>query len=108
MSTAGQGQGRPPDFQEWGRVAPKAETGAATTRREGGGGQVNGNVSIEMICPGSAEMNLTSIHEDAGSIPASLRDWGSGVAVSCGVGHRHDLDLALLWPWRRLAATAPI
>ena len=25
----------------------------------------------------------------------------------CGVGHRHSLDLALLWLWRRLAATVP-
>ena len=28
--------------------------------------------------------------------------------MSCGVGHRHGLDLALLWLWRRLAATVPI
>ena len=28
--------------------------------------------------------------------------------MGCGVGHRHGLDLALLWLWRRLAATAPI
>ena len=28
--------------------------------------------------------------------------------MSCGVGHRHGLDLALLWLWRRLAAVAPI
>ena len=28
--------------------------------------------------------------------------------MSCGVGHRLGLDLALLWPWRRPAATAPI
>ena len=33
---------------------------------------------------------------------------GSGIAVSCGVGRRHGLDLALLWLWRRLAAVAPI
>ena len=25
----------------------------------------------------------------------------------CGVGHRHGLDLALLWLWHRKAATAP-
>ena len=28
--------------------------------------------------------------------------------MSCGVGHRCGLDLALLWLWCRLAATAPI
>ena len=28
--------------------------------------------------------------------------------MSCSVGHRRGLDLALLWFWRRLASTAPI
>jgi len=28
--------------------------------------------------------------------------------VSCGVGHRNDLDPTLLWLWGRPAATAPI
>ena len=27
--------------------------------------------------------------------------------MSCGVGHRRSLDLALLWLWRRPAAAAP-
>ena len=27
--------------------------------------------------------------------------------MSCGVGHRHGLDPAWLWRWRRLAAAAP-
>ena len=49
---------------------------------------------------GSEEMNLTSIHEDAGSIP--------GLAVSYGVGCRYGLDLSLLWLWCRPVATAPI
>ena len=31
---------------------------------------------------------------------------GSGIAVSCGVGHRSGSALALLWLW--LAAVAPI
>ena len=33
---------------------------------------------------------------------------GSGVAMSCGVGHRHGLAPALLWLWCRLAAVASI
>ena len=33
---------------------------------------------------------------------------GSGVSVSCGVGHRCGSDPVLLWLWRRPAATAPI
>ena len=28
--------------------------------------------------------------------------------MSCGVGHRHGSDLALLWLWCRPVATAPI
>ena len=54
-------------------------------------------------------MNLTSIHEDAGSIPWSCSvGWGSSVAVSCSVDHRCGLDPTLLWLWRRLVATALI
>ena len=33
---------------------------------------------------------------------------GSGIAVSCGVGLSRSSDLALLWQWRRPAATALI
>ena len=33
---------------------------------------------------------------------------GSGVAMSCGVGHRHSSDLVVSWLWRRPAATALI
>ena len=33
---------------------------------------------------------------------------GSSIAMSCGVGHRHGSDLALLWLWCRPAAVAPI
>ena len=40
--------------------------------------------------------NLASIHEDEGTI-AGLAHWLKGcVAVSCGVGSRHSLDLVLL------------
>ena len=28
--------------------------------------------------------------------------------MSCGIDHRHGLDLVLLWLWSRLAAAAPI
>ena len=28
--------------------------------------------------------------------------------MSCDVGHRHGVDLILLWLWCRLPATAPI
>ena len=34
--------------------------------------------------------------------------WGSGVAVSCGVGHRSSLDPVLLWLWCRPAAVVLI
>ena len=58
---------------------------------------------------GSAEMNLTSIHEDAGLIPGLAHlVKGSGVALSCGVGRRYRSDLRLWWLWCRLAATALI
>ena len=53
---------------------------------------------------GSVETNWISIREGAGSIPG-LTQW---VAMSCGVGHRSSLDLALLWLLGKRAAAAPI
>ena len=35
-------------------------------------------------------------------------DYGSGVAVSYGVGRRQGSDPALLWPWCRPEATAVV
>ena len=48
---------------------------------------------------GAVKTNPTSIHEDAGSIPALAHSvgQGSGVALSCGVGCRCGSDLVLLW-----------
>ena len=38
----------------------------------------------------------------------SLSGLRSGIVVSCGIGHRCGSDVALLWLWRRLVATALI
>lgn len=58
---------------------------------------------------GAVEMNLTSIHEDVGSIPG-LRPvgLGSGIAVSYGIGCGCGSDLVLLWQCYRSVAAAPI
>jgi len=53
-------------------------------------------------------MNTTSIHEDVGSIAGCLVGEESGIAVSCGVGHRHSLYATLLWLCHRPAAIALI
>ena len=56
----------------------------------------------------SAEINLTRIHEEAGSFPG-LSQWVRiSFDMSCSEGHRHGLDLVLLWLWYRPAATALI
>ena len=47
-------------------------------------------------CCGSAIMNPTGIHEDAGVIPSFIQ-WVGDAVLSYSVGHRHGLDPPLLW-----------
>ena len=56
------------------------------------------------------ETNPTSVHEDVDLIPGLTR-WVKDLAsprAACGAGHRHSLDLALLWLWCRPTAVAPV
>ena len=39
---------------------------------------------------------------------ALLSGLKSGIAMTCGVGHKHGSDLVLLWLWLWPAAMAPI
>ena len=59
-------------------------------------------------CYGSAETNLISIHEDQLRSLALLTGLRIQCCLSCGVGHRCNLDLVLLWLWCGPAAIAPI
>ena len=53
--------------------------------------------------------SVTSIHGDESPIPGLAQSVkASSFAVSCGVGCRCSVDLALLWPWHRLAVAAPL
>ena len=52
--------------------------------------------------------SLASVPEDMGlNRPYSVGK-GHGIAVSCGVGCRCGSDMALLWLWRRPAASGLI
>ena len=52
------------------------------------------------------EVNLTRNHEvQSLALLSGLR---SGIAMSCGVGHRRGSDPALLWLWCRPEAVALI
>ena len=54
-------------------------------------------------------MNPTRKHELAGLIPGlAQRVKDLSIAMRCGIGHRHGLDLALLWLWHRPAGVPMI
>ena len=57
--------------------------------------------------PQQKQIRLVSMRMRVRSL-ASLSRSGSGIAMSCGVGHRHVSDPTLLWLWYRLAAVALI
>ena len=44
---------------------------------------------------GPVEMNLTTIHEDVGSIPGLSVGWGFGIAMSYCISHRCSSDPAV-------------
>ena len=59
-------------------------------------------------CCSAVEKNLTSVHEDAGSIPGLAHGSRVCCCVSCVVVCRCSLDPTLLWLWHRPTAVALI
>ena len=49
-------------------------------------------------------LELVSVRMQVRSLASVV--WGSGIAMSCGVGRGHGLDPMLLWLWCRPAAVA--
>ena len=67
------------------------------------------SIIIGSCCCGEVETNPTSCPWRCRFSPWPYSvDWGSIVAMSCGVGCRHGLDPMLLWLWSRPAAIALI
>ena len=72
-------------------------------------GQGTKELHLRSSCCGSAEMNLTTLSEDAGWIPGPPQ-WvqGSAIAMNCVAGHRWGSDPVLLWLRYGLAAVGLI
>ena len=66
-------------------------------------------MNLTNSCCGSAERNLTNIHEEMGLIPGPTQ-WVKGwiISMGYGVGSRGSSELVLLWLWCRPEAVALI